>query len=170
MRHTLLLTVLAAAVTGLNASAPAADQPIGAAKAEKMQADALAAIAALKGHVTGTAKLTDEQIAPLTKTIESDAAVFGHDETIIKAALDLVSTFETKMGPLWVSHPPFNQRGKPKGIAWAVFHVMQNIMDHVYTPGNVAKYGNLLDGYKFQCSANFPGSVAPRPTRTRRMR
>ena len=37
---------------------------------------------------------------------------------------------------------------------------MQNIMDRVYTATNVARFPELLNGFKFGSSSNFPGAVA----------
>jgi hypothetical protein len=165
------LAVVATALFALSASAGAAtakaanngaDSAVSPAKAKEMETQLLSALTALKGHVTGAAGLTDEQIAAHTKTVKQDAEAFGSNDAIITAALDLVTTFEDKMGPLWVAHPAFSTKpAEPKGINWAVFQVMQNIMDKVYTEKNVARYARLLDGFKFKCSANFPGSVEP---------
>ena len=42
-----------------------------------------------------------------------------------------------------------------------MYWVQQYIMDYTYTAANVVLYEALLDGFKFDCSAVFPGSVAP---------
>ena len=66
-------------------------------------------------------------------------------------------------GPLWVARGGFNRRGKPPAndLHWTIYNVMQNIMDRVYTAKNVARYGDILNGFKFGCSAHFPGTVEP---------
>ena len=160
----LLIACLTAMTAGAAGAAPGegAGSSLTPEKAKQMAARVLPALAALKGHVTGAAGLTDEQIAAHTKTVKENAEAFGYDDTIIKSAFDLVSTFEGKMGPLWVAHPAFSTKpAEPKGINWAIFQVMQDIMDWVYTERNIQRYGKLLDGFAFKCSANFPGSVQP---------
>jgi len=171
MRSNAVLAVLAAALLTLSASGGAATKKaadsgpattLSPEKAKTMKTALLSAIAALKGHITGTAALKDDQIEAQTRAIKDNSEIFGYDDTIIKAAFGLVATFEDKMGPLWVAHESLNNRGgEPKGINWAIFNVMQGIVDWAYTGQNIQRYGSLLDGFKFKCSANFPGSVQP---------
>ncbi|MHC4502775.1 MAG: M60 family peptidase N-terminal accessory domain-containing protein, partial [Planctomycetota bacterium] len=127
----------------------------------------MSALATLKAHVEGSPGLDAKQVEAHKLTIDKHRKLFGHNGTIIKAAFDLVATYDKVNGPLWVSGKSFN-RGRsrkptppPKDIHWTVYNVMQNIMDFVYTPGNVARYADILDGLKFGCSAHFPGAVAP---------
>jgi hypothetical protein len=128
-------------------------------KAKAMQAELISAIAALKSHISGTAALTDKQIEANKLTIDSTKDIFGHNDAIIKAAFDLVTTYDDKIGPLWVARGDFNRKAPVNDIHWTVYNVMQNIMDRAYTGENLARYGGLFDGFKFKCSARFPGSV-----------
>ncbi|MCK4292618.1 MAG: M60 family metallopeptidase [Planctomycetes bacterium] len=127
-----------------------------------MQTELLGSFAALKQHIKGIVVLNDDQIDVHKEKIKEHRYAFGHNRTIVKAALDLVDTFENVKGALWRDHPEMNKRkAEPRGLNWAIYHVMQYIMDEVYTANNLAKYEDLLDGYKFQCSDYFPGKVEP---------
>ena len=129
---------------------------------EDMQTGLLASFAALKRHVLGTAPLNDDQIDTCKETIKTHQYIFAQNRTIVGAALDLVDCFDRVKGPLWRDHPEMNKRrAEPRGINWAVYHVMQYILDEVYTAQSLAQYEDLLDGYRFQCSDYFPGKCAP---------
>ena len=156
-----LLTSLA--VMLLSYSAVAVARNAAPAPQPEMQSKLLASFAALKNHIQGQTKLNAEQMDALKQTVDQGSDIFGRNDAIIKAALDLVSTYDDTWGPLWIAHGPFNRRSKPpvNDIHWTIYNVMQNIMDHVYTTENIARYGDLLEGYKFGSSAHFPGSVAP---------
>jgi hypothetical protein len=146
--------------------AAAARQAV-AGPAPEVVKELLSALAALKAHVEGNPSLDARRVEAHKLTIDKHRELFGSDDTIIKAAFDVVATYDKVNGPLWVSGKSFN-RGRsrkptppPNDIHWTVYNVMQNIMDFVYTPGNIARYADILDGLKFGCSAHFPGAVAP---------
>jgi len=124
-----------------------------------IKTDLLGALAALKRHVKGEAELDAKQIEAHKLTIDKHRELFGYNETVIKACLDLVTTYDDVKGPLWIAH-----RGLRRGandLHWTIYTVMQNIMDRVYTGENLARYPDLLGGFKFGCSAQFPGAVEP---------
>ena len=83
----------------------------------------------------------------------------------IEAVFDLITTYDTVFGPLWVSGSTvtgFNRGSvSDEDIHWVIYHVMQYIMDEVYNPDTIAAHEALLDGFVFGSSAHFPGSVAP---------
>ncbi len=160
MRTTTVLTVVAAVLFALSASAGAAADKDTIYKPERQTA-LLSAIAGLKSHIKGTTPLDNKQIGAHKLTIDSHSAIIGHNDTIIKACLDLVATYDDVSGPLWVARGGFNRRNVVTDIHWTIYNVMQHIMDRVYTNKNVARYGDVLNGYKFGGSAHFPGAVAP---------
>lgn len=127
------------------------------------EAELLSAFAALKGHARGGKELNAGQIEAHKLTIDKQRGIFGYKDRVIKAAFDLVATYDEVKGPLWVAHGGFNRRGKPPAndLHWTIYNVMQNIMDRVYTAESIARYGDILDGFKFGCSAHFPGAVDP---------
>ena len=129
----------------------------------EMEGELLSTFSALKGHIEGDIELDAEEIEACKLTIDKYRDLFGHNDTIIKAAFDVVATYDKVEGPLWIAHGPFNRRRKPPAndLHWTIYNVMQNIMDCVYTAENIARYGEVLDGFKFGCSAHFPGAVDP---------
>ena len=170
MRSKAVVTVVAAALFALSAPAGAASKPavndglannLPPEKAKAMQAELLSAIAALKGHINGTAALTDKQIESHKLTIDSDKEIFGYNDAIIKACFDLVATYDDKIGPLWVARGDFNRKALVNDIHWTVYNVMQDIMDRTYTQQNILRYAELIKGFTFKCSDYFPGKVAP---------
>jgi len=160
MRSRAVVTVVAAALFALSASAGAAENKATIYKPE-METALLSAIAELKSHIKGTAPLDDKQIAAHKRTIDSHRDIFGHNDAIIKACFDLVATYDDVVGPLWVARGGFNRRNVVTDIHWTIYSVMQHIMDRVYTDRNVARYSDLLKGFKFGSSAHFPGAVDP---------
>jgi len=129
---------------------------------KRMQSELLGSFSALKRHIKGTAVLSDDQIDMHKEKIEEHRYAFGYNTAIVKVALDLVNTFENAKGALWRDHPELNKRkAEPKGINWAIYHVMQYVVDEVYTASHLERYADLLDGYRFQCSDYFPGKVDP---------
>ena len=155
-----VLTLVTAVLLSCPAVAAAADPP---AYTPEMEAELLSIFADLKGHILGQAELDAEQIEAHKLTIDKHRDIFGHNDAIIRAAFDLVATYDEVKGPLWIAHGGFNRREKPPAndLHWTIYNVMQNIMDRVYTAENVARYGELLDGFKFGSSAHFPGAVDP---------
>jgi len=147
-------------LTEINEPAKAAFLKEDQAEAAATEGELLPALTALKGYVEGTVKLDARQFAAYAQTIESGKQIFGSNEKLIKAALDLVAAYDRVKGPLWVARGALDRKA-PVDINLAVCTVMQSIMDCVYTGQNLATHGNLLDGYKFGSSANFPGAVAP---------
>ena len=123
----------------------------------------MAAIASLKACVQGTKDLNDKQIDALRKTIQDEKAVLANDKDAIAACFDFVNTYESVKGPLWMSYKDLNNKARKPGdaIHWAAFWVMQDIVDEVYTPENLKRYGNLLNGFRFACADYFPGKAAP---------
>jgi len=122
-----------------------------------------AAIAALKAHIGGVTPLDGKRIDALTKTITEHKAEIGESDVLVWACLDLVATYDKLKGPLWVEYNGLNNRKRTPGdeIHWAVFWVMQHLIDEVYTGEGLARHGKLLDGFKFGSADLFPGKVDP---------
>lgn len=133
----------------------------------EMETELLSAFAALKDHIQGKQELDAKQVEAQKLAIDKHRDVFGHDDAIIKAACDLVATYDKVKGPLWIAQDGFNRgAGKKRtppanDLPWTIYNVMQNIMDRVYTAENVTRHGDLLNGFKFGSSAHFPGAVEP---------
>ena len=119
------------------------------------------ALTALNDHVKGITPLVSSQVDGHRLTIDSQSENIGEDSTIIKACFDLVESYDSIVGPLWIARGQLNRENFTGGIDWALYNVMQHIMDRVYTRENILAYEDLIDGFKFGSSAHFPGAVDP---------
>jgi len=132
------------------------------------EVELVSALTALEHHVDGTAVLNAGQIEAHKLTIDDNRTVFGDSASIITASFDLVSTYDSELGPLWATGSAvpgtFRRKDVVNDINWTMFNVMQNIMDETYTAGNISTYQSLLDGFKFGSSSVFPGAVVPPAT------
>ncbi|MFK7910930.1 MAG: M60 family metallopeptidase, partial [Akkermansiaceae bacterium] len=126
-----------------------------------------AALAQLTDHIDGTLTLTGSEIAARKQTIDTEKTRLDDSTALIIAALNLVSTYDTVVGPLWLNGSPVQGFDRTtvsdENIAWVVFNVMQSIMDEVYNADALADSAKraLLDGFKFGSSADFPGAISP---------
>lgn len=120
-------------------------------------------IASMKSHITGETLLDGKEIEALTKTINANKEEIAKNETSLKACLDLVTTYDAVKGPLWIGYNDLSNKKRVEGdeIHWAVFWVMQNIMDQLYTTEGMKRHASLLDGFRFGCADLFPGKVEP---------
>ena len=151
-----LLAATAIGVAAVSAAVPPVHKP-------ETEAELLSAFSSLKDHLQGRKKLDAKRIETQKLTIDKHRELFGYNDATIKAALDLVATYDKVEGPLWVARSGFNRKGTPpvNDIHWTIYTVMQNIMDRVYTAENVARHADLLNGFKFGSSTHFPGAVDP---------
>ncbi len=119
------------------------------------------ALMSLDAHIRGAETLDDEAVDALTKTVTANRKQLLVSETALRAAQALVTAFDTQHGPLWVAHPPLNGKQKQAGDAtkWAVFWVMQHLLDEVYTTAGMQAHRALLDGFRFGSADHFPGKV-----------
>nr|NIP54583.1 hypothetical protein [Phycisphaerae bacterium]NIS53435.1 hypothetical protein [Phycisphaerae bacterium]NIU12102.1 hypothetical protein [Phycisphaerae bacterium] len=124
------------------------------------------ALTALKDHITGVAPLSGSEIAAHKATIDTKAGFIGSHSTVITASFDLVETYDSLVGPLFVAGSPVQSFSRSstsdEDIDWVVYNVMQYIMDYTYTVANVLTYDYLFEGFKFGTSDFFPG-YAPAP-------
>ena len=119
------------------------------------------ALTALNDHVKGITHLEADQIDGHRLTIDSQSENIGQDSTIIKACFDLVESYDSIVGPLWIARGQLDRTAFASGRDWTLYTVMQHIMDRVYTQENILAYEDLIDGFKFGSSAHFPGAVDP---------
>lgn len=124
----------------------------------------LAAIAALKNHLTGVTNLTTNQIATHSRTIANESPRYGDSATNIASLFSLITTYDTEVGALWVATGDLDRDLEADDMTWTIYRTMQGIMDHIYTASKLAQHETLLRGYKFGSSANFPGNCAVPPT------
>jgi len=150
----LLVTVFAV----LPSSFAHADQPAVTALSSAMRQ--------LADHIAGTAPLDADQVEAQSTAIQRDIAEIGQTSELISEGLALVERYETTMGPLFVNAS--TRGGFPRdpgaavGLALdrALFAVQQGLLDYAYTPDNLERFADVLDGASFKTSSYFPGAVA----------
>jgi hypothetical protein len=119
---------------------------------------------ALRDHINGTPALTGPQIAAHKATIDAKSGFIGTHSSVIAASFDLVATYDSVVGPIFVEGSPvqsFDRSESDEDIDWVVYSVMQYIMDNTYSLANVLEYDYLFEGFKFGSSDFFPGAAAP---------
>jgi hypothetical protein len=131
--------------------------------AEKRQEALILALSSLTLHIRGEASLKPSGIAENKSVIDANKDFFGASRAIIAAAFKLVRTYDSVIGPLWVSDSPVKNFKRAEtsdsDIHWAVYTVMQNIIDKTYTGPNIIANQDLFSGFKFGSSAYFPGAL-----------
>ena len=117
----------------------------------------------LRRHINETSTLDSNQINRQTAIIRKNIELIAQTSDIISEALDLVASYETSVGPLFMND---TTRGgfprKPAGgleLDRAMFAVQQGLIDYAFTPGNLKKYRHILNGAAFKTSSYFPGAV-----------
>ena len=133
----------------------------------------LSAVAALKSHITGATTLSGSAIAGHKATIDAQRQRFAENTATISAVLDLITTYDTRKGPLFVTGSTVTDFDRnnttltsvkaviPENIHWVVYTVMQHTMDIIYTAPVLAQREALLTNYKFGSHTNFPGPCSP---------
>ena len=128
-----------------------------------LDASAVGALTALKNHILHNPALSPEEIAAHKATIDENKLLFGNDYDVMAAGFDLVETYDNTpgYGPLWINQGNFSRSSAPDDIHWTMYWVMQYIMDYTYTAVNISSHESLIDGFKFESSAYFPGEADP---------
>lgn len=126
------------------------------------------AIQSLLNHLNNTNPLTPVQINAVADTIQEHIFVIGDTLPLVLEAFELVDYYESNRGPMFLNTETQggfpNEFGATDGYeeARAVFKIQQGILDYIYTPGNVIRYLQVLEGRKFMTADFFPG-VCPVP-------
>ena len=139
--------------------------PISLAQAKPAsRTDLSSAMRQLAEHIDETSILNTNQINRQTVVIQKNIDQIGQTSDIVSEAFDLVESYETTAGPLFVNQA--TRSGFPRNPAGgleldrAMFAVQQGIIDYAFTPGNLRKYRHILNGAAFKTSSYFPGAVA----------
>jgi len=126
--------------------------------------DLSAAMHRFAEHISETSILDANQIKQQTAIIQKNIDQIGQTSDIVSEAFDLVESYETTAGPLFVNQA--TRGGFPRNPAGgleldrAMFAVQQGLIDYAFTPGNLRKYRQILNGAAFKTSSYFPGAVA----------
>jgi len=125
----------------------------------------LAALTALHRHIQGQEQTQPGTVDALTTDITRHKQELIKSEAAIRIAQAIVADFDQSQGPLWLKHPPLHQKEKKpeQAIQWAVFWVMQHLLDELYTTDGLTRHHALLDGFRFGCADHFPGRVTAQP-------
>lgn len=134
---------------------------------DSSEGELVSALTALSSHFLNDPLLTPEETAAHKATIDEHAPLFASRHSVIEAALALVETYDTEVGPLFVAGSPV-QSFRRSSVSdsdghWVVYNVMQHIVDHTYTAANIERFEALLDNFKFGTADFFPGRAAPPP-------
>lgn len=115
--------------------------------------------------LTAGVNANNHQLQKEAVRIAENLGDMGTDESAIQEAFKLVAHYENTVGPLFMS--PATKNGlprKPKDgmeLDFAMFAIQQGLIDQAYTPENLIKFRQTLDGAKFETASYFPGAVAP---------
>ena len=123
----------------------------------------LTAIAALKNHINGTTVLNATQIATHSVTLKTETVRYADSAANITALFDLITTYDTEVGPLWHVGSALDRDLEADDAPWTIYRTMQGIMDQIYKSSVLAQHEALFTGYKFGSAANFPGNCATPP-------
>lgn len=117
----------------------------------------------LWGHIAGESRLDASAIDQARASIEENVEEIGTNPRILRQALYLAAAYEAAEGPLFINEA--TRRGfrrqptEGRELEHAVFALQQGIIDHAYTPENLQRFHQLLNGAAFETSAYFPGTV-----------
>jgi len=127
------------------------------------------ALDSLEGHMKGSALLSLEALEVEKQRFLDNALFLETDAKLMGRALDLVSTFETSKGPLFMTEATKNgisrvgSAGDGLELERAMVSIQQAVLDQIFTPTNVEHCRlAVLDGRRFLTADYFPG-VAPPP-------
>ena len=126
----------------------------------------LSSLAWIKAHVTGKTVLTPAQLNQQRLTLDVERGYLGSDPSMLKAAGQIVTAYETNVGVFFVSAKT-PQRFANCSIATdgleasrAVYSIQQGLHDAV-TTDLIEKYTVLFDRQAYKTAAFFPGAVEP---------
>lgn len=133
---------------------------------KELETRILGVLGALKDHVNGNTLLNETQLSEHAATLEGNYSTFGINKAILLAANDLITTYEDKIGPLFIGEQTkdgFDRNNWKTDIHKIIFYVSQAIIDYVYTTENVGKCAEILEGMGFRTADYFPGKVTSEP-------
>ena len=133
------------------------------AQATASSTDLSTAMHELTKHINKTSTLSADQINRQTAIIQKNIDQIGQTSDVISEALDLVASYEATAGPLFMNKA--TRDGFPRQPAdgleldRAILAVQQGLIDYAFTPGNLKKFNQVLNGAAFKTSSYFPGAV-----------
>ena len=136
------------------------------------------AATALAEHIRGTNPMTGDEITNQARQFLENAPLVTTTMLLLANALDLVDTYETYIGPLFISsqtmgsdnihNTGFNREGHDDGMELhrGMIAIQQAIFDNVFVysdsyPDLIATCNDFLRGRSWKTSSYFPGPVNP---------
>ena len=84
----------------------AKSKPNESASVKKQQKELVLILHSLKSHISERTILSSSKIAEGKVFIDSNKVLFGSTNAIIEASLNLVKTYDSKIGPMWLKGSP----------------------------------------------------------------
>ena len=129
------------------------------------------ATTAIAEHIKGNNPMSEDEIKNHVKQFLENAPLMSTTMPLMANALDLVDSYETYVGPLFInSHTKggFNREGQDDGMELhrGMIAIQQAIFENVFTysdlyPDLIATCNDFLRGRSWKTSSYFPGSVNP---------
>lgn len=124
-----------------------------------------AALDQIANHIAGTSTLSASAITSLRTTLEANIELLDGNSAAIARALEVVRSFETIRGPLFVqgstSQGGYSRTASGKDLENFMMYLQQSIMDYSYSTENLNAFPDLFRNTKFETSSYFPGAVTP---------
>lgn len=125
----------------------------------------LPAIHALTSHIEGSIIISGTEISQHKSTIAANLNRLNESVEIISALFELIKSYDEVHGGIFLEDSTISGFDRTnvsdEDIHWVVFSIMQYVFDQVYTLETLNDENKraLLDGFKFESSASFPGAV-----------
>ena len=126
---------------------------------------------AIAEHIKGSNPMSSDEIKNHTRQFLENAPLMTTTMSLMANALDLVDTYETFIGPLFINSQTkggFNREGHDDGMELhrGMIAIQQVIFENVFTysdlyPDLIATCNDFLRGRSWKTSSYFPGSVNP---------
>jgi hypothetical protein len=98
---------------------------------EKRQEALVSALNSLTLQITNDASLEPTKIAEHKLTIDANKDFFGASRAIIAASFKLVETYDTEIGPLWVSDSPIKHNSGDTILIWPASSILRVLHSHI---------------------------------------
>lgn len=126
-----------------------------------------AALDLLQAHIDGKAQAGSAELLRAATLIATQGKQVASSADTLRRAFGVVDAYETRIGPLFMNAGTRNgfPRNRTSGLELdrALFALQQALLDHAYTPRNLAAFRPVLEGAALRTSAYFPGPVGAVP-------
>jgi len=99
-----ITTIILSSMLLCSISVLAKSKPNDSASVKKQQKELVLVLNSLKSHISEGTNLSSARIAEAKVYIDSNKVLFGSTSAIIKASFNLVKTYDSKIGAMWVKN------------------------------------------------------------------